>query len=124
PRIGALAGWLTIVTTTASACTEAPSRPPSSSAAIVSDSAGVRIIEHRVIPSGLPRWVLEDRRLQLGSLEGDDPRVFGNVVGVVGLGDSLIVVADAQARELRAFSTGDEHVWSFGRRGGGPAEFT
>lgn len=59
--------------------------------------------------------------LSIGSLlEG--PEAFGRIGGVIEDRAGRIYVADMQEGEIRAFSPGGEHLYSFGRRGAGPGE--
>jgi hypothetical protein len=91
----------------------------------VRDSAGIRIVEHSSIPADLLIWEVADPPvLRIGALDGTGPDVFGRVSGVAELSDGTLVVADAQAMELRAFDGSGAHLWSAGRSGGGPGEFT
>ena len=88
------------------------------------DSAGVRIVEYGSIPANLASWSLSDTAdVIIGSIGGDGPELFGRLVSVVELSDGTIVVADAQARELRAFDRFGEHLWTAGGSGEGPGEF-
>lgn len=84
------------------------------------DSAGVRIVTSDV--STQPAVLLEAPQLLIGDAEGDRPFVFSRVAGGVLVEDGLLV-ADAGAMELRAFSDDGRHLWSFGTRGQGPGEF-
>jgi hypothetical protein len=60
---------------------------------------------------------------QLGSLEGPEHSVFGEIGGVAVMGDTLLV-ADQQAFEVRFFRLADGgFIGRFGRKGAGPGEF-
>lgn len=90
----------------------------------VRDSAGVRIVEHAGLPSQLPVWTIGDSaELRIGSLDGSGPEVLGRIAGLALLPTGAVVVADAQAPELRAFDRNGSHLWSAGRGGEGPGEF-
>jgi hypothetical protein len=100
------------------------SSEPATLGPLVRDSAGVRIVEHASLPTGLSSWVLSTApELRIGSLDGAGPEVFGRVAGVVELTGGAIVVADDLAGELRAFDSAGMHVWTAGGRGEGPGEF-
>lgn len=60
--------------------------------------------------------------LQVGSVDGIGPDVFGDLRDIVAMEHRLYVL-DAMASEVRVFSLSGEHLFSFGRRGDGPAEF-
>lgn len=94
--------------------------PPS-----VVDSSGVRIVLHDLSQggaAGAPAAASLD--LRIGSASGDAGDAFGKIVGVEALSSGAIVVADAQADQLRAFAADGSPLWTAGRRGGGPGEFT
>lgn len=89
------------------------------------DSAGIRVVHHRVIPINLPVWaVSEQPEVVIGSMEGDRPDVFGSIQSLAVRSDGVIVVADGKSYELRAFDSSGNHLWSAGRRGQGPGEFS
>jgi hypothetical protein len=90
---------------------------------VVRDSAGVRIVEYAALPADLPRWAVEDSpAVRIGAIDGDAPYVFGRVASVAGRSDGVIIVADAQALEVRAFDARGSHLWSAGTEGAGPGE--
>lgn len=91
---------------------------------VVRDSAGVRIVEHAGLPTALPVWTMSEAAdVRIGSSEGSGPEGFGRLAGLVLLPDGGVVVAEAQALELRAFDANGAHRWSAGRGGEGPGEF-
>jgi hypothetical protein len=55
--------------------------------------------------------------LEIGSADGDGPDVFGRIGGLLELDDGRILVSDMLANEIRVFSAGGEHLFSFGREG-------
>jgi hypothetical protein len=59
----------------------------------------------------------------VGLDEPDPQQAFGMVVSAVRLENGVIVVADAQARQLRVFDRTGRFVRVIGRKGGGPGEF-
>ena len=89
----------------------------SPSVAVVSDSAGVRIVDHGgVLPDG-PVWSIEMG--QALELPGDFHRVGGGVV----LDRGAVVVGDGASRELRSFTPGGDPGRVVGGEGEGPGEF-
>lgn len=60
--------------------------------------------------------------LELGSLDGEAPDVFGDIGAIDITGDEIFVL-DALAREIRVFGLDGRHLRSFGRAGDGPGEF-
>jgi hypothetical protein len=79
---------------------------------------------------GYGAWSIDEEPLvsigEIGSIdeEGRPGHSLSRLQGVYGLHDSLIVVADAMAAEMRVFDarTGDLR-WTVGREGEGPGEF-
>jgi outer membrane protein assembly factor BamB len=102
-----------------------PSASDEFPAPVVRDSAGIRIVEHGGIPQNLQSWsISSDPIIEIGSVEGAGPDVFGRIESVAVLSAGTIVVADGLSSELRAFDQQGRHLWTAGRRGGGPGEFT
>jgi hypothetical protein len=92
---------------------------------VVRDSAGVQIVEN-----GAPAWkqgqewrLSAEPTLDIGMLDGPTQYQFGDIAGVVRLGDGTVVVGDDQSKDLRFFDRTGRHVRSVGREGGGPGEF-
>lgn len=76
------------------------------------------------MPDRCPTWtVTSEPELRLGAVDGEDPHTFGSVEGIVQRSDGVIVVADGQAQELRAFDPDGAHLWTAGGPGEGPGEF-
>lgn len=97
----------------------------SGSAAVVTDSAGIQIVESTGFswPEG-HGWRLGDEpTLDIGILEGDPAYEFFQIAGARRLTDGRVVVADAGAFEIRYYDPGGSHLLSIGREGGGPGEF-
>lgn len=115
---------LTAMSLVATACGEGEGTA-ASHAGTVRDSAGVVIVEHAAVPADLPVWTIQDPAdVRIGSLDGSGPEVFGRIAGISLQSDGSVVVAEAQALELRAFSADGAHLWSAGRGGAGPGEFS
>src|SRR5690606_577141 len=69
-------------------------------------------------------WEVDlERAVRIGAAEGEEAYTFGRVAGVYVAPDGRIFVGDAQAREVRIFSTEGEFVGRLGRTGEGPGEF-
>jgi sugar lactone lactonase YvrE len=68
------------------------------------------------------KWrVVEEARI--GSLDGEVPDAFANVIDVKIDALGRVWVADAQLHQLQIFDAQGKHVRSVGRRGAGPEEF-
>src|SRR5690606_26237756 len=69
-------------------------------------------------------WEVDvERAVRIGVVDGEAEYVFGRIGGVWVAPDGRIFVGDAQAREIRIFSTEGEFVGRLGRTGEGPGEF-
>ena len=92
---------------------------------VVRDSSGITVVENPD-PSAFDTlsWRADTSRIvRIGALEGDGPNVFGRIGGVARLSDGRIVVADAEAHEIRFFAPDGSFLSRTGRRGGGPGEY-
>lgn len=93
-----------------------------SSAPIVRDSAGIRIVEHRALE--VSPWELPvEPVFALGTLEGDEMQQLYTATHALRRADGGIVVANRGTQELRFFGPGGEHLRTVGGEGGGPGEF-
>jgi hypothetical protein len=90
---------------------------------MVTDSAGVEIVEHP--PSTeIPTWELKGEPLvQIGVALGDSLYEFGSVTGVVWEDDGRILVLDRSRRRISLFGPEGEYIVSSGREGEGPGEY-
>lgn len=69
-------------------------------------------------------WRVDSARaVVIGTLEGADEYVFGQLAGVAVAEDGRIHVADMQASEIRTYSPDGEFIARIGRDGEGPGEF-
>jgi hypothetical protein len=59
----------------------------------------------------------------IGSEDGGDATIFGNIASFDVDREGRIYVLDRQAFEVRVFGPDGKHLRTFGRRGGGPGEF-
>jgi hypothetical protein len=89
------------------------------------DSAGIRIIA-----SATPAWTAPELRridtrpdIAIGVTSGDPAYEFGEITSAVLMSDGRIVVADAQAAELKVYDSTGRHLRTVGRSGSGPGEY-
>lgn len=61
--------------------------------------------------------------LAIGEMDGPAPFLFGRISGLDVDPEGRVLVVDAQAREVRVFSSAGEHEFTVGRQGDGPGEF-
>ena len=106
-------------------CDDSSSLPTTGWAGVVRDSAGIQIVE-----SHLPAWapgsgweVSAEPQLLLGENSNDPRYLFTRVVGARMSKDSVIVVGDLGAAEVRFYSRGGQFEGFVGGRGSGPGEF-
>lgn len=69
------------------------------------------------------RWMVGERTLRLGALEGDGPESFGGIASLAVGPDGRVYVADGQAMEVRVFGPEGTFLRALGRQGEGPGEF-
>lgn len=62
-------------------------------------------------------------RARIGSVEGEGPEAFSQVMGLAEDALGRIWAMDRQAKEVRVFDADGRHVRTVGRPGGGPGEF-
>jgi hypothetical protein len=96
-----------------------------SPAAVVRDSAGIRIVENAEHgwPAGRGWRLTAEPMLDIGVFAGNPDYELFQVAGALRLSDGRIVVANGGSRELRIYSAAGEFVSAVGREGGGPGEF-
>jgi hypothetical protein len=91
-------------------------------AAVVRDSAGIRIVENTEPRLGRDAWSVDTSpSIDIGS--GSGAQELFRVVGAVSRPDGGIAVANGGSSELRLFDANGRHVRSAGGRGSGPGEF-
>ncbi|MCY4399769.1 MAG: 6-bladed beta-propeller [Gemmatimonadetes bacterium] len=102
------------------ACADSGITP--SSGPIVSDSAGIRIVQ--TPPGDLVYAALaEEPSLSIGMLSGPEEFLFGRIASARRDAAGNLIVADRQALEIRIFDVEGSHLQSLGREGEGPGEF-
>jgi len=96
--------------------------PDTKPAAMVRDSAGIRIVESRDTAAHL--WTLEPvPAVDIGGDADDTLQALYEVGGATRLPDGRIVMTDGGTRQLRIYSASGEHLTAAGRLGEGPGEF-
>jgi hypothetical protein len=97
----------------------------SDSTAVVTDSAGVEIVESTGFswPEGHGWRLGGEPTFDIGILEGDPAYEFFRIAGARRLTDGRVVVADAGTSEIRYYDSSGSHLLSIGGEGGGPGEF-
>lgn len=94
-----------------------------SSGVVVSDSAGITIIDSGVLDSTLVLSGSPHPALKIGVIDGPAEMQFFRVSDVKRLSDGGIAVANAGSRELRIYNPGGTHRATAGGTGQGPSEF-
>lgn len=99
-------------------------RGPTVDAAVVRDSAGIRIIEnHAPVWQEGDEWILDTARVVvMGDEEGEGGQLW-RVSGVTRLSDGRIAVLNSGSREVRYFDSAGRLVGRAGGSGDGPGEF-
>lgn len=93
--------------------------------AVVTDSAGVQIVENRADPEALPVFAEFDPEplAEIGVEAGNPEQEFGRIADALLLPGERVLVADGQASRLSLFSFQGELLWTYGGEGEGPGEF-
>jgi len=115
----------TLLVMAAPGCDDAAAPTPDLPSVVVQDSAGIPIVTN----AGL--WVADSTALQIdstrmvtiGELKGDEPYLFGRVVGAVRQTNGRILVADAHTENIRVFGPDGLFMERIGRPGEGPGEY-
>lgn len=113
-------GITTAVSLLAAGCAVAESRD----AAVVRDSAGIRIVESNAPAWGDVAWQVSDSPVVRIGAVGDESSQLFRVSDVTQLANGSIVVANQGTDEVRVFDGSGGHVRTIGRSGRGPGEFT
>ncbi len=94
--------------------------------AVVTDSAGVRMVENPdgAFDGGGTMWTVgTSPQVTIGEESGEDPYLFDRIMGIERLSDGRWVVADMGSSQIRWFDAEGRHLQSAGGRGEGPEEF-
>lgn len=89
---------------------------------VVTDSAGITIIDNGVLPEPDSVEVLRPT-LEIGVREGDDTYQLFRVIDAKRLDDGAIAVTNGGSRELRIYEADGTHRVTAGGHGEGPSEF-
>ena len=102
------------------ACIESPE--VTRSGIDINDSAGIGIVTS---PPGdeVHAELAGEPALSIGLLDGEGELLFGSIASVRRSAAGNLVVADAQAREIRIFDAAGRHLRSLGGKGEAPGEF-
>ncbi len=92
---------------------------------VVRDSAGITIVTNAGLGFADSTALRIDSAniVSIGELKGDDPYLFGRVVGAVRQDNGHILVADAHTENIRVFGDDGLFIRRIGRPGEGPGEF-
>jgi hypothetical protein len=71
-----------------------------------------------------PRDISFREEFSIGSVEGDAHSIFGPVIGFTVDDEGCVYVLDRRAKEVRKFDPRGKYLFSFGREGQGPGEFS
>ena len=115
--------WPLLLILLSAACSSGQVAP---GAAIVRDSAGVRIVENQIYAwDDSPGWrIAPTPEVDIGVLEGDARYQLFRVVAATRLSDGRIAIANSGTHEVRIFDAEGRHLASTGREGEGPGEFS
>ena len=105
-------------TAAALSCSDTPAQDGRSNA-VVSDSAGVRIV---TTPAAADSALQLRETLRLGREDGEGPDLFSGVVAVLLDEEGRVIVGNAGSHSVRVFNSAGVLESEFGKRGGGPAE--
>ena len=90
----------------------------------VTDSAGVRLVQHDAKAStAVTDWRIDPTPALLIGHEGEEEYEFSRIGSGLLLDDDGVVVLDWRIRELRKYDRTGRHLWTVGGGGEGPGEF-
>jgi len=97
---------------------------PAAWSGTIRDSAGIAIVSNPADGTwtDADRWTVTDE-LRIGTRTGDRDYQFGQISGIAELSDGRLAVMDAQAQQLRIFSSDGTYEATIGGPGDGPGEF-
>ena len=105
------------------ACTSCGEPEPARQYRLTVDTAlsGFPTIHHSEFASVSADWtIVED--LRIGSVDGDEPTVFSEIVTFLIDRDKWLYILDQMSQEIRVFDSGGSFRFAFGREGSGPGE--
>lgn len=91
----------------------------------LSDSAGVQLaVSTEPAWDSVSRWrISSEPEVRIGSVDGPEEYVLGDIFGVRRFSNGRIGALDAGAGKVRVYDELGIHLFDVGRRGDGPAEF-
>lgn len=104
-------------------CACGPQEAARSPGVVVSDSAGIRIVDNGVLDASLDLLATPEPILEIGVVDGPSEYQLFRVSDVGRLSDGGIVVANAGSREIRIYDPDGSHRATAGGAGQGPSEF-
>lgn len=110
--------WAWLPALLLAACSTAPSGSPASG--VVTDSAGVRLVQHAGIQPAVSAPTL---RLSIDPATSGDRAEFGAVMDVALRADTVFVL-DGMAQSISVFDPGGQFVRAIGAAGDGPGELS
>lgn len=96
---------------------------PEATGAVVTDSAGIRIIDNGVLELGRSLLASPTPTLEIGVLDGGEEYQLFRVTDAKRLSDGAIAVANAGSSDVRIYETDGRHRVTVGGPGEGPSEF-
>ena len=104
------------------ACSESDGSIPD---AVVTDSAGVRIMAYDLGKVAVPvAWIVGSHDIEIGQVDGAPEYTFSRIMDLAVTRDGSIVVSDGVTQELRVYDQAGKYVRTIGQRGDGPGEFS
>jgi len=88
------------------------------------DSAGIEIVQNVAPIEGTPPITMGEALVSIGGAEGPEAELLSRVGGATRLPNGRIALSDNGSASVRLYDRSGNLVWSFGRRGEGPREFT
>ena len=93
------------------------------SATLVTDSAGVRIVNSHPMSSGATCTISPEPDVVIGDDESDENQWFSSVRDAARMSDGSIVAVDQATAQIRVYDSAGEHLRTMGGHGEGPGEF-
>lgn len=113
--------FLALIILLLTGCGDSPQS--SSDYPVISDSAGVRIVDNGPI-NHQACTVSAEPTLSIGVVEGEEPYQFYRVMGAAKLSNGNIAVVNQGSQELRMFDATGQFLYAGGMEGEGPGEFS
>jgi hypothetical protein len=92
--------------------------------AVVTDSAGVRMVTYVLADADVPDYrIVGEPDLVIGEMDGTPEYALSRVDDLALANNGSILVSDGMSQEVRVFDSGGRHVRTLGGAGDGPGEF-